>query len=432
MSVTVESRPGEPLSDPGKQGRLASGIAVVPAFDGFRAYAIMAVVALHLLVYSGLLAARGQDWFVKVVGATLGQAIDVLFIVSGFVVFLPTVARGGRFGSVRSYAIRRAARLGPAYWLILALVLVLIALVPLVPPLGLPSAESLAIHALFLQAPVQMVEAVPIGFGVNGVVWTLSLEVAFYVLLPLVAGWYFRHPLLGLAAAAALTAVWHEAFLHFGAITDLIGLDVAPATAATLQFSAVVQFPFYAFSFAAGMTAAWVYVRVRERGSEAPRRAGRLLVLALAGLACFAYLLSSEAEGFSGGRQSSLVAIGFSGSLAASMLLIALGRPVVQKPFSNSPMRSLGDISYGIFLVHMVILTYALQALGAGERASLEGLLEHGSLVIGDGTISQLLVLTAIVVPLSMLYGWASARFLEQPIRRWARRYGRRGESAST
>ena len=35
----------------------------------------------------------------------------MLFIVSGFVMFLPTAARGGDLGSVRVFAIRRAARL---------------------------------------------------------------------------------------------------------------------------------------------------------------------------------------------------------------------------------------------------------------------------------------------------------------------------------
>jgi hypothetical protein len=37
--------------------------------------------------------------------------------------------------------------------------------------------------------------------------------------------------------------------------------------------------------------------------------------------------------------------------------------------------------------------------------------------------------LTAIVVPTAILYGYLSARFLEQPIRRWARKYGRRDDA---
>ena len=106
--------------DPGKQARLASGIPVVPAFDGYRAYAIMGILFLHVIF--GSLPAAGDNGLIR---ATLGQCVDVLFIVSGFVVFLPTVARGGEFGSVRAYAIRRAARLVPAYWAILGIILLL-------------------------------------------------------------------------------------------------------------------------------------------------------------------------------------------------------------------------------------------------------------------------------------------------------------------
>ena len=248
-------------------------------------------MALHLVTYSGLLGATGGGLFLRVVQGTLGQAIDALFVISGFVVFLPTVARGGHFGSVRAYALRRAARLAPAYWVTMALAVLLLAVVTVRPPLPMPDVGDLAVHALFLQTPAQMFTGtVPLGFGLNGVVWTLSLEVTFYLLLPLVAGWYFRRPLVGLVVAAAVTAGWHEVFLHFGAVTDRIGLDLSVADSARVQASALSQFPFFAFSFAAGMTGAWAYVRAaggravpaggpgRGRGARGPDGAGGLRV----------------------------------------------------------------------------------------------------------------------------------------------------------
>ena len=178
---------------------------MVPAFDGFRAYAVFGVVALHVLGFSGVLIALGDGTRFQLVQGTLGQAIDVLFVVSGFVVFLPTVARGGEFGSVRAFAVRRAARLVPAYWAILALAR---AAGPVSAEPPLPDARLLSVGAntLFLQTPVQLFHEVPSGFGVTEPVWTLSLEVTFYLLLPLVAGWYYRHPLLGLGVAGFITA----------------------------------------------------------------------------------------------------------------------------------------------------------------------------------------------------------------------------------
>ena len=43
-----------------------------------------------------------------------------------------------------------------------------------------------------------------------------------------------------------------------------------------------------------------------------------------------------------------------------------------------------------------------------------------------SGSAGALLVWILAVVPASVLYGYLSARYVEQPIRRWARRFGRR------
>jgi hypothetical protein len=77
------------IVDPGKEDRAAHGIPVIPAFDGYRAYAILAIVVLHLLGRSGVLAVAGSNWFAQLVDGTLNHCVEILFIISGFVVFLP-------------------------------------------------------------------------------------------------------------------------------------------------------------------------------------------------------------------------------------------------------------------------------------------------------------------------------------------------------
>jgi len=315
---------------------------------------------------------------------------------------------------------------------------VLMALVPVDPPLYDPGFADVAVHTVFLQTPAQLfTSSVPMGFGVDGAVWTLSLEVIFYLLLPLIAGWYYRRPVLGLALAALLTAAWHEAFARFGSVTDFVGLNLSAGDAARVQISMLSQFPFFAFSFAAGMTGAWAYVRLRE--TQPPellrRRAGFAALGAAIALAVFAYLVGASDGALIGAeaaRQSPVLALGYSGSLAAVMVAVALAPARVQWPFSNSYARWVGDISYGIFLIHMVLVTFALHALGTSRLGgAFDVAVAQGLLVTGDGTVREFFVLTAIVVPLSVAYGWLSARFVEQPIRRWARRYGRRREGAA-
>src|SRR6185436_20634433 len=111
-------------------------------------------------------------------------------------------------------------------------------------------------------------------------VWTLSVETVFYVLLPVIAGAYYRRPLVGLAIAAALLIVWRLVALHVDSI-----FGASAATQDRLDIVYASQFPSWGLSFAAGMTGAWAYVRLR--GTVAPalleRRAA--LVATAAGIA---------------------------------------------------------------------------------------------------------------------------------------------------
>jgi peptidoglycan/LPS O-acetylase OafA/YrhL len=407
-------------TDPGKQSRVAAHIPVVAAFDGYRAYGILGIVVLHLLGLSGVLAVAGSNWFAQLVQGTLGEFVDILFIISGFVVFLPTVARHGEFGSVSSYAVRRAARLAPAYWAVLAILLVLGSLVAVHPPIPFPSLGNIGIHAAFLQAPAAMLGNFgAIGFGADGPLWTLSVEVTFYVILPCVAAWYFRRPFVGLLIAAAVTVAWDLALNHWSTTEALLG-HPSPR----LKLVGYTQFPLWAFSFAAGMTGAWTYVRLRERYTPAQlaRHMGWVQLVSLISLAAFCFMMGRNAVGQSPGIRggSPIIALGFTGSLTTLMVATALGPMRWQRPFAHPFARRLGDISYGMYLIHFVIITYAIRLLFTPSTAL------PGGIPTGNGSFGTFVALAALALPLTVLYGYVSGGYLEQPIRRWAQRFGRR------
>jgi peptidoglycan/LPS O-acetylase OafA/YrhL len=92
------------------------------------------------------------------------------------------------------------------------------------------------------------------------------------------------------------------------------------------------------------------------------------------------------------------------------MLALSLSR--LPSPFRSTFARRLGDISYGVFLIHAVFMWILVWWIG----------------VPFDGSPRALVIWVAGVVPLSVAYGYVSARFVEQPIRRWARRFGRRAQ----
>ena len=368
----------------------------------------------------------------------------VIALVLVLVVFLPTVARGGHFGSISGYAIRRAARLLPAYWAVIALVLVLVAVVP--PSSGVfietgvnlavPSAGEVVGHLTFLQAPLDMlISDFQLGLGINPPLWTLSLEISFYIVLPLVAAVYYRHPLVGLAIAAAIATAWHLGFGHLEGLTSALGIEPDQPRLYAIVLASDYQLPGWAFSFAAGMTAAWAYVRLtRDPPAGLTRRADRAQLLALAGVVASVYLsarfgiretgldLTTSADealalvNTAGiGRRAPLVGLLFTAMLALLIVATALSSARRQWPLANRGIRWLGDISYGIYLIHFPVLAYVLAVLGPSQ----------------DGSPATFALWTALVLAVAVPYGYLSARYVERPLRERARRHGRRAEPAA-
>ena len=403
-----------PGHDPGKEYRAEQGIPIVPAMDGFRALAIAGIVLLHLIATAGM---PVDSTARTAIYGILPNAVEALFILSGFVVFLPTVVRG-EFGSVGAYGVRRAARLVPAYWLALLFVgLFLIAYPPL--PDMVPSLGDVAANVGFLVTPLQLLDPdILLGLGRNGVLWTLSVEISFYLLLPLVAIPFLRHPVLGVAIAAAVTIGWLWALDHLPWIASNLGTSITRDRVESLSFAMGLQIPAFAIHFALGMAGAIAYVKLRARpGAPAGGRALAIQLASLAALAAGMYAFGRYAiEGLAvrgdafAARERIWLTLALAVAMAVFMVSTALAPARRQLPFALPPLRALGDISYGIYLIHIpmfLLVSVVLTDLGLFDE-------------VGPWPAALM------ALPLIVLYGWASARFLEQPIRRWAHRFGRR------
>ncbi|MBA2522052.1 MAG: acyltransferase [Solirubrobacterales bacterium] len=404
------------VTDPGKEYRAGAGIPIVPAMDGFRAFAILGIVFLHV---QGVVLIPGSQGLREVLGTVGKDLVSILFVLSGFVVFLPTVARGGKFGDVGAFFIRRGARLLPAYW---AALVVTFLLVLSWPDAGfpIPGLGTIAINLGVLQSPAHIFDPGSgfslFGFGINGPLWTLSLEITFYLLLPVIAVAYARRPLVGLAIAALITIGWHVAFNNLADVADLFGFHPSPEKVAEVRAASINQFPSFAFHFACGMTGAWAYVRLRHARApgELEVLGARLQQVALVSLLAFAGLLGyiaattdlvlAEYAPF-----NEILILAYTVSLAAFMVGTSLASRPRQVPFALPVARRAGDMSYGIYLIHAPIMFYAATLIDPTPN-----------------TVGGVLGLAVPVIGLATLYGYLSARFLEGPIRRWAHRFGSR------
>ncbi|MBA2522053.1 MAG: acyltransferase [Solirubrobacterales bacterium] len=419
MSATPAASPprgAAHIADPGKQYRAEAGIPIVPAMDGFRSLAILGLVALHVQAVTLIPASEGVR---QAIGSMGRDIVSVLFVLSGFVVFLPTVARGGKFGSVGSFFIRRGARLLPAYWIALAIAFVLVVAWPVFDQ-PVPGLSDIAVNVAALQSPAHMFDPGSgfflYGFGINGALWTLSLEITFYLLLPLVAVAYARRPFIGLGIAALITLGWYLGFDHLAGIVDLLGLNVSAATIADLHGASANQFPSFAFHFACGMTGAWIFVRLCSRRAQGnlERLGGRAQAIALLALLTCAAALGYLATTTQVPLLSEALTLLYAASLASFMVATALAPKARQVPFALPRVRRTGDISYGIYLIHVPLIVYLLEVLDPRAN-TLAGVLEIAVPVIG----------------LATFYGYLSARFVEQPIRRWAHRFGARASTTT-
>ena len=207
-----------------------TGRIYVPALDGIRGFAIVGIVILHAMLLSGALD-PGRSWFRVVSWGSVGNILTAFFILSGFALFLSVVTRHGDLGGVRSYLIRRLARIYPPFWLTLAVILIAMAIaLPTSITIGYPPLSHIVIDFTGLQMPVRMLNgSYLVGFGVDGALWLVSVILGFSILFAFIARAYYRHPLIGLATAAVITICWKEAALHFTGVFESIEGHNAPA-----------------------------------------------------------------------------------------------------------------------------------------------------------------------------------------------------------
>ncbi|MGH7728512.1 MAG: acyltransferase family protein [Vulcanimicrobiaceae bacterium] len=325
----------------GNGGHLSQGTEAV---DGWRGLAILLVLGYHTWLFSWLTPqltvggiALPLDAFVR----TGYLGVELFFAISGFCLFLPyaRAALAGRSPqSLRSFAHRRAIKIVPSYLLAL-LVTAALAAWRFATPQALLGA--LASHLALLQNWSND----PFGQD-NSVLWSLGVEVQFYLIFPLLALLFARAPLPTALAMGALA----------------LGYRLALAPCCLAVEPVMRQVPAYLDLFAAGMSAAYLLVALRARIAPSALRSAAATAAALAlALAACALVLSCNAVQYDPHGADrwalwhrSLLALVIGGLLLTSCLAARWWRTLVANPL----LWFLSVISYNLYLWHTVILIW--------------------------------------------------------------------------
>jgi peptidoglycan/LPS O-acetylase OafA/YrhL len=323
-----------------------------PSFDGLRACAALAILFGHAAFLSGytVLGHLGPWTTDLYVGVT------VFFVISGFLLYRPFVSADLEHRAAphtpRFYR-RRLLRIVPAYWVALTIV-------GLIPGLAPHLFDHWAKYYFFLQ----VYSPSPDGIGPA---WSLCVEMSFYLLIPFyalamrrlmrnaTAGRRIRVELVVLLVLGILSAIDKEIWIQSNGTAPMV----------------ISALPQYLLWFVLGMGLAVVSAWARATQAHVPvlagiaRHPGWCWLAALAVFVLYGAFTDVPADGLSWTQDQQMMQYLLQALIAFLFVLPAVftrpdGRGGVPGRFlTTRGVAWLGLVSYGIYLWHVPVMSYA-------------------------------------------------------------------------
>lgn len=367
-------------------------------FDSLRALAALSVVLFHSSIFSKLV--FESRW--GGLGAHLNVGVALFFLISGFLLYRPYAVAfldGSEPPRLLPYAKRRFLRIAPAYWVALTLLALW------------PGLERVLTRDWWIYYGLLQSYRIQWLWGGIAPAWSLSVEVAFYAVLPFLAAAIAR-----LASGRPPRERARIAFAALGAL-GAGGLVLRAALHLGGNSGLLSSLPAYLLWFAVGMSFA---VASASLADHAERSRLVRLVIGRPSL-CWALALAIYV-GFSLSPlapvplKPATVATDLAEQLAYALIAALVMAPAVfgesagglpRRILASPLLTKIGLWSYGIFLWHHPLLgalpDYGIDRLVPGSR---------------------FLSLTLVIVPVAITCGWLSHRFVEAPAMRLGRRPG--------
>lgn len=316
------------MSNPGER---------LDVLDGLRGIAISLVVWYHAWLVSGLTIA-----VVNVIAEAGFLGVDLFFFISGFCLFYPyarSVLEGRPLPTTRRFFTRRAAKILPSY--LLALV-VFAAIYRDRFQSPQDAAFQLLSHLTFLHT------LNPATFGaISGPLWTIGVEVQFYLIFPLICKPFRSSPLLVYAGLTGIAEGYRW------------GLGQAGLGSTFWIFN---QLPAYLDVFGAGMLAAYWFVTIRQ-SSTLPNRKTLTLVSMTLAATLLAFLVTVTTIDRTSGIDATYAWVNAHRILLGPLFIaLAVSTAFAARPWravvSARPLVFLSVISYNLYLWNLEIVVW--------------------------------------------------------------------------
>ncbi len=316
----------------------------VPSLTGVRAVAAILVVATHAAYTTG----KYTHGYVGVVYSRMEIGVPIFFVLSGFLLFSPwvnAVASGTQWPSLSRYAWHRIRRIMPAYVVTVLAAYAVYHFRNAGPNPG-HTWTGLLRNLTLTQIYTDNYMFSHLHQGLTQM-WSLAVEVAFYVALPFLAylllivlcrgRWQPTRLLTGLGVLALISPAW---------VLLVHNTDFLPD-------GARIWMPGYLIWFLGGMA-------LTVLAAKGGVRCYGFVVLPLAAI-CFVIAstpIAGEPTTSPKGVAEALFKVGFYTVIATLLVApLALGdQGWYDRLLGSRPMVWLGEISYEIFLVHLVVM----------------------------------------------------------------------------
>lgn len=354
---------------------------LLPALFGLRGLAALAVLLFHLHHLTGLPLPPGLGF----IGTHFGLGVQLFFVLSAFSLCHSTGHTVGQSNWIRDYLLKRLFRIAPLFYLMIAVWVVFFWLRGVKTDL---TTLILNLSFTFNLVPGKHESLVAAG-------WTIGVEMIFYAVLPLL-----------LATIRDLRAAL--AFLVVAALVSGAGLASLASGGQALAGYASLSFVASLVVFAAGIAAYHLW-----RGLPPGRGAVATVALLTLGLAA---LLSSPLQLRLLGTWRPIVTLW---SLCfAGLVVWQTAAPT--RLLASWPLRFLGERSYGVYLLHPLVIILGDGPIRRLHAALLPTLGDWAFLAVG-GVVAAAVVAAAA----------ASYALIERPAMRLGQRLITRAAAAT-